>query len=157
MELVFLIFALLLFGTFIWMRWLAHKEKMAMIAQGLQPNDNKKSRRRRRGGCWLLGIGIGLSVLSLALLALFTLFARLEKGDPNAFIKLLAPAAIPALLLLFLGIGLILIHLLSQRNEDAAPAFEGGEDEDPPAPVAIAAPPEPEPGSESEPGLDRAR
>lgn len=116
----FLGFFVLLFGTLALMRWFRHKERLAMIEQGLMPADAVKVRNGKGALAW----GIGITAFGLALLCglLPLSWSRaVGSADPLASI---GPILLPGLVILFMGLALIIIYFVTRP----APADESLEE-----------------------------
>jgi hypothetical protein len=113
------------------MRWFHHRERLAMIERGLVP-PGVSARRVAvgRNGKGLLIGGIGISMLGLALLcaALFLALPVLTGLSSPEGLSSLGLAHLPGLFVLFMGIALIVIYVLTRPSADAA-AYAGTPDE----------------------------
>ncbi len=120
----FVTFFALLFGTLLMMRWFRHKERIAMIRQGLTPAEAVKPRNGKATLAW----GIGISAFGLALLCglspFFLFDARAETGSVTGSIM---PLLLPGLIILCMGIALVTIFFVTRPTapqkpvEDIAP------------------------------------
>lgn len=114
----FLGFFVLLFGTLALTRWFRHKERLAMIEQGLMPADAVKPRNGKATLAW----GIGITAFGLALLCgLLPLGSRPGSARPLASIGLFL---LPGLIVLFMGLALVIIYFVTRP----APADEPPEE-----------------------------
>jgi hypothetical protein len=100
------------FGFIVLLRYLDHRERMAMIARGLAPHP-----RRQRRGIGLLRAGLIISMVGLALtIGLYPLGFML----PPAFTSTpfhVGPWLLPGLIPLGVGSALIISHYLGQDTE----------------------------------------
>ncbi len=120
-AITFLVFIVLLFGFIILMRYMSYRETMALAEKGLihpEPRSNGKSALR-----W----GIAIASLGLALsLGLYPLGWAAGGGIyPLNF----GPWMLVGMIPLFFGLGLVLIHVLSQETKSRP---EGENTENPP-------------------------
>lgn len=123
----FLGFFILLFGTLALMRWFQHKERLAMIEQGMMPADSGTPRNGKTTLAW----GIGITAFGLALLCGLLPFSFLWAQDGNFQGMLL----LPGLIILFMGTALMIIYLVTRpapvvevpAEEIALPRLEIGE------------------------------
>jgi len=114
----FLGFFVLLFGTLALMRWFRHKERLAMIEQGLMPADAVRVRNGKGALAW----GIGITAFGLALTCgLLPLGWRVGSARPLTSI---GPSLLPGLVVLFMGLALIIIYFVTRP----APADESLEE-----------------------------
>jgi len=117
------IFFALLFGTLLLMRWFRHKERMAMIEQGLMPVDAVEAVKPRNGKA-TLAWGIGITALGLAVLCA-TLWLGVARVGSTGSIAPVGPLMLPGLFILFMGIALITIHFATRpAPETETPAEE---------------------------------
>jgi hypothetical protein len=107
----FLGFFVLLFGTLALMRWFRHKERLAMIEQGLMPADAVKPRNNGKG---TLAWGIGIAAFGLALLCGLSPLVFKAASDPYISIASAAPSLLPGLVILFMGLALIIIYFVTR-------------------------------------------
>lgn len=114
----FLGFFVLLFGTLALMRWFRHKERLAMIEQGLMPADAVKIRNGKGTLAW----GIGITAFGLALMCgLLLLGWRVGSARPLTSI---GPILLPGLVVLFMGVALIIIYFATRPATDHEPVEE---------------------------------
>lgn len=117
------------FGTLVLMRWFRHKETLVMIQQGMAPPELTK----KQNGKGMLVWGIGIAFFGLALLGALTMLAFFvglptgEGGGGGVHFAILS--AVPGLVILFLGIALIIIYVVTRPAPDA----ESGEAPDEPS------------------------
>jgi hypothetical protein len=113
-------FFVLLFGTLALMRWFRHKERLAMIEQGLMPPDAA----RPRNGKAMLAWGIGITAFGLAVLCGASPLIWKAASDPYVSITSAIPALLPGLVILFMGVALMIIYFVT-RPEPGEEAVEG--------------------------------
>jgi hypothetical protein len=115
----FLGFFVLLFGTLALMRWFRYKETLAMIERGLVPDDVVKKERNGKGSLiW----GIAIVAFGLALIGSVCLLAAPRAGrDLDDSTLFVAPSMLPGLVVLFMGIALIIIYLVTRPRPAAEP------------------------------------
>jgi hypothetical protein len=135
----FVFFFAMLFGTLLLMRWFRHRERLAMIEQGLTPADAAKPRNGKATLAW----GIGITAFGLALLCGgLLLSAPLRVGSARS-IASIGPVMLPGLFVLFMGIALVIIYFVTRPapdvetlEEERFPPIELVETPDLPAPEA---------------------
>jgi hypothetical protein len=132
------ILTVLLIGTVvIVLRWFRHRERLAMIQQGLIPDAAGASAagvgtRKRRG--LLLG-GLSIAVLGLLLLcaAFFVAFPQVTAFPTPGALSSVGWIPLPGLLVAFMGVGLLILYVWAQptverqANATAAPVVEDAE------------------------------
>ena len=123
-ALIFWLIALaIFFGFIVMLRYLDHRERMALIARGLDPH-----LRRRRKGIGVLRAGLIVSMVGLALtIGLYPLGFML----PPAFTSTpfhVGPWLLPGLIPLGVGSALIISHYLGQ---DVDPPSRDSRDDEP--------------------------
>jgi sugar phosphate permease len=106
-------FFVLLFGTLLLMRWFRHKERLAMIQQGLLPADAARPRNGKGALVW--GIGITAFGLALSLGLLPFSFLRATNGVYRGVFLL------PGLLVLFMGVALLIIYFATRPTPAGEP------------------------------------
>ena len=110
------------FGFIVLLRYLHHRERMAMITSGINPAELTQKRRRSRG---LLRAGLITGMVGLTLtIGLYPLGFLL----PSAFTSTplhLGPWLLPGLIPLGVGAALIVSYYLEQNNSN--PPEEGKE------------------------------
>jgi hypothetical protein len=111
------------FGTIVMLRWFKHREILAMVDKGLLPTPYAQPGRASRGR-GLLGWGVGLAMLGLALMiGLWPLgFARLAGAAGRGQYPLqFGPWMLIGLIPLFIGLALLILYFLARREEASAP------------------------------------
>ena len=116
----FVIFFGLLFGTLLLMRWFRHRERLAMIEQGMMPADAAKPHNGQATLAW----GIGISAFGLALLCGFSPRIFKAISDPYISIASITSAVLPGAIILFMGLALIAIYFVTRSTPDKEPAEE---------------------------------
>jgi hypothetical protein len=127
------------------MRWFRHRERLAMIRQGLIPDEGAPGAGavRRRRGLLLGGAIIALLGLLLLCAAFFVAVPSLTTGITPSGLSSIGLIPLPGLLVAFMGVGLLILYVWAQptverrRRAAAAPAVDG------PAPAVPAAELEP--------------
>jgi hypothetical protein len=106
--------ALVIFlGFIVLLRYIEHKERMALIVRGLDPH----SLRRRRRGIGVLRAGLIITMVGLALtLGLYPLGFMLPAGLTQAPLHF-GPWLLPGLIPLGVGGALIISHYLGQDSQ----------------------------------------
>ena len=105
-----LVFFVLLFGTLALMRWFRHKERLAMIEQGMMPADTAKPHNGKATLAW----GIGITAFGLAVLCgMLPLGWRAGRGFLDS-----GPVLLPGLIVLFMGVALIIIHFATRPTSN---------------------------------------
>jgi sterol desaturase/sphingolipid hydroxylase (fatty acid hydroxylase superfamily) len=126
----FVVFFLLLFGLLALLRWLRHKETMAMIQQGMAPPKIAKPLNGSKRSLLLWGIGIGVFglVLMLAMGGLSVLV--ISSGGVSNVARMMMLLLVPGLTVLFAGVALLILYFVVQPTRearagaDAQPSFE---------------------------------
>ena len=108
---------LIFFGFILAMRWIGHKETMTMIEKGLMrpPKARRNSKAALVWGILLAAIGIALTVGMWPL-------GNLVDPDRAYFLGF-GPWMVIGLLPLFFGLALVLIHVLTYKEEKDEPAI----------------------------------
>ena len=115
---VFLIVSVVaIFGAVVLMRWFKHREILAMVEKGLLPRQGLLPKQytryvrasRGRGGRGLLGWGVALAMLGLALI--------IGLLPVDGFSPLLLFGLIP----LFIGLALLITYFVTRKEEATAP------------------------------------
>lgn len=108
------------FGFILGMRYLKHKETMAMIEKGMVPERGEDGKRTLRWGIGVTAVGLALT------LGLYSLGFMEPGGDfPMRF----GPWMLGGLIPLFIGLGLILIYYLTREETEKSEVRDsGGED-----------------------------
>ena len=102
-------FFVLLFGTLALMRWFRHKERMAMIEQGMMPDEAVKTRNGKSTLAW----GIGITAFGLALLCGLLSLSLSRDGSTRSMASV-GPILLPGLIILFMGLALIIIYFVTR-------------------------------------------
>jgi hypothetical protein len=109
-----------IFGTIVLMRWFKHREIMTLAEKGLLPEQYARymSASRGRSGRGLLGWGIALAMLGLALvIGLWPLGFVVEEPYPLYF----GPWMLTGLIPLFIGLALLITHFLTREEKPPTP------------------------------------
>jgi len=117
----FVTFFALFFGFFALMRWLRHRETMAMIQQGMVPEKTAKPGRVRNGSrrpLLIWGIGIGVFGLVLLLVMGAALVFLLPSGGGSILARSVLLLALPGLTVLFAGVALLILYFVVQPTRD---------------------------------------
>src|SRR5690348_10731676 len=110
------------FGFIVLLRYLHHRERMALITSGINPAELTQKRRRNRG---LLRAGLITGMVGLALtVGLYPLGFLLPSAFTNTPFHL-GPWLLPGLIPLGVGAALIVSYYLEQNNPN--PPEEGKE------------------------------
>jgi hypothetical protein len=126
--------ALLISVVVILMRWFRHRERLAMIRQGLIPDGGalqgglpRGGKARRRRGLLLGGLSIALLGLLLLCAAFFVAAPSLMGAAAPAGLSSLGLVPLPGLLVAFMGVGLLIVYVWAQPTVDrrAAAGAEG--------------------------------
>jgi hypothetical protein len=108
-------FVAVVFGSVVALRWIKHREVMAMVEKGLLPGEQGKyagapTKRTLRG---LMGWGIGVAAVGLALMiGLFPLGFVVDESYPLMF----GPWMVAGLIPLFIGLALLIIYVLTKEE-----------------------------------------
>ena len=118
----FVLFFALLFGTLVLMRWFRYKEQLAMIEQGLIPADAARPRNSKATLAW----GIGVSAFGLVLLGGLAPLGLLLTASRAGSTRAMAfwPVLLPGLVVLFMGLALIIIYVVTRPAPDEKRARE---------------------------------
>ncbi len=101
------------FGFILLLRYINHRERMALIARGLDPN----SLRRRRRGVGVLRAGLIIAMVGLALtIGLYPLGFMFPASITRAPLHF-GPWLLPGLIPLGVGSALVISHYLGQDNQ----------------------------------------
>ena len=125
-------FLVAIFGTIVLVRWFKHREILAMVEKGLLPAQYAQymNASRGRGGRGLLGWGIALVMLGLALMIGLWPIGFTRAGVENPYPLGFGPWMLAGLIPLFIGLALLIIYFLTRKEETSAPemtSVEGGE------------------------------
>lgn len=121
------------------MRWFRHRERLAMIRQGLIPDDvaaRVGATHKRRGLLWG-GLGIALLGLLLLCAALFVALPSLGTLPSPAGLSSIGLLPLPGLLVAFMGVGLLILYVWAQptverrKRAAIAPAADASAADDP--------------------------
>ncbi len=100
-------------GFIVFLRYIEHRERMALIAQGLDPN----ALRRQRRGVGVLRAGLIVAMVGLALtIGLYPLGFMLPSSITQAPLHF-GPWLLPGLIPLGVGAALVISYYLSQDNQ----------------------------------------
>ena len=126
----FTVFAIALlvaiFGTIVLTRWFKHREILAMVEKGLLPEQGLLPKQytryvrasRGRGGRGLLGWGVALAMLGLALMiGLWPIGFAAAESYPLHF----GPWMLVGLIPLFIGLALLITYFVTRKEEAVAP------------------------------------
>ncbi len=115
------VFFALVFGFIIMLRWFRHREVMAQIEQGLLPEDHRRETGNDRTLRKLLGWGLGLAALGLALLiGLYPFGFVVQEPWPLHF----GPWMVVGLVPLFIGLALLITYYASRDKRAPQEAEE---------------------------------
>lgn len=119
-------FFTLVFGFIIILRWFRHREVMEQIQQGWVPGDHGPQAAHDRTLCRLLGWGLGLAALGLALMiGLYPYGFVAAEPWPLHF----GPWMVLGLVPLFIGLALLITYYVSGRNGPPREAEVGLEEQ----------------------------
>jgi len=108
---------LVFFGFILGMRYLKHKETIAMIEKGMLPERGGDGKRTLRWGIGVTAVGLALT------LGLYSVGFMEPGGDfPLRF----GPWMLAGLVPLFIGLALILIYYLTREEVEKSEAGGGG-------------------------------
>lgn len=112
-------FFALIFGTIVLLRWFKHREILALAEKGLLPEQYAQyiSASHGRGGRGLLGWGIALAMLGLALMIGLWPIGFVERTFPLGF----GPWMLFGLIPLFIGLALLITYFMTREKESHAP------------------------------------
>jgi hypothetical protein len=116
-------FLVAIFGTIVVVRWFKHREILAMVEKGLLPAQYAQymNASRGRGGRGLLGWGIALVALGLALMIGLWPLGFTRAGVENPYPLRFGPWMLAGLLPLFIGLALLITYFLIRKEEPPAP------------------------------------
>jgi hypothetical protein len=107
------VFFTLVFGFVIIWRWFGHRERMAQIQQGFVPSDQGPEMGNGRDSRKLLGRGLGLVALGLALLiGLYPFGFVVAEPWPLRF----GPWMVIGLIPFFIGLALLITYYVSRQK-----------------------------------------
>lgn len=115
--LTFILFFFLLSITLIAMRWFRHRETMAMINKGAMPPSVVRELTKKRNGKAFLSWGIIVVALGLSMVCFVVPFAFLSVSQVSSSedsVLSLGLLALPSLLALFVGVGLIIVYYVTR-------------------------------------------
>ena len=123
-------FLVAIFGTIVLVRWFKHREILAMVEKGLLPAQYAQymSASRGRGGQGLLGWGIALVMLGLALMIGLWPIGFMRAGVENPYPLGFGPWMLAGLIPLFIGLALLIIYFLTRKEETLAPEMTSVEE-----------------------------
>jgi hypothetical protein len=123
-------FLVAIFGTIVLVRWFKHREILAMVEKGLLPAQYAQymSASRGRGGRGLLGWGIALVMLGLALMIGLWPIGFMRAGVENPYPLGFGPWMLAGLIPLFIGLALLIIYFLTRKEETLAPEMTSVEE-----------------------------
>jgi hypothetical protein len=119
-----------IFGTIVLVRWFKHREILAMVEKGLLPAQYAQymNASRGRGGRGLLGWGIALVMLGLALMIGLWPIGFTRAGVENPYPLGFGPWMLAGLIPLFIGLALLIIYFLTRKEETSAPEMTSVEE-----------------------------
>ena len=123
-------FLVAIFGTIVLVRWFKHREILAMVEKGLLPAQYAQymSASRGGGGRGLLGWGIALVMLGLALMIGLWPIGFTRAGVENPYPLGFGPWMLVGLIPLFIGLALLIIYFLTRKEETPAPEMTSVEE-----------------------------
>jgi hypothetical protein len=123
-------FLVAIFGTIVLVRWFKHREILAMVEKGLLPAQYAQymNASRGRGGRGLLGWGIALVMLGLALMIGLWPIGFTRAGAENPYPLGFGPWMLAGLIPLFIGLALLIIYFLTRKEETLAPEMTSVEE-----------------------------
>jgi hypothetical protein len=123
-------FLVAIFGTIVLVRWFKHREILAMVEKGLLPAQYAQymNASRGRGGRGLLGWGIALVMLGLALMIGLWPIGFTRAGVENPYPLGFGPWMLTGLIPLFIGLALLIIYFLTRKEETLAPEMTSVEE-----------------------------
>jgi len=113
------------------MRWFRHRERLAMIRQGLVPDDGapRLGASRKRRGLLLGGLSIALLGLLLLCAAFFVAVPSANTLSLPGGLSSIGLIPLPGLVVAFMGVGLLILYVWAQptveRRKRAAAAPAG--------------------------------
>jgi hypothetical protein len=123
-------FLVAIFGTIVLVRWFKHREILAMVEKGLLPAQYAQymNASRGRGGRGLLGWGIALVMLGLALMIGLWPIGFTRAGAENPYPLNFGPWMLGGLIPLFIGLALLITYFLTRKEETLAPEMTSVEE-----------------------------
>jgi hypothetical protein len=123
-------FLVAIFGTIVLVRWFKHREILAMVEKGLLPAQYAQYMNvsRGRGGRGLLGWGIALVMLGLALMIGLWPIGFTRAAAENPYPLGFGPWMLVGLIPLFIGLALLIIYFLTRKEETLAPEMTSVEE-----------------------------
>jgi hypothetical protein len=114
------------------LRWFRHRERLAMIRQGLIPDDAGApvgSRTRKRRGLLFGGLSIAALGLLLLCAAFWVAVPAVTAATPWTGLSSVGLVPLPGLLVAFMGVGLLILYVWAQptveRRARAAAGVQG--------------------------------
>jgi hypothetical protein len=112
------------FGFIVLLRYIEHRERMALIARGIDPN----TLRRQRRGVGVLRAGLIIAMVGLALtIGLYPLGFMLPSAITETPLHL-GPWLLPGLIPLGIGGALVIGYYLDQGNQPPRPHDSEGDE-----------------------------
>ena len=123
----FVAFFAMVFGTFALLRWFRHKEIVTLAEKGLLPEQYARYVSASRNGRGLLGWGITLAMLGLALIIGLWPIGIVEREYILGF----GPWMLFGLIPLFIGLALLIFYFVTRKekaSEEEQPPEEASGD-----------------------------
>ena len=100
----------------IMIRWFRHRERLAMIREGLVPDDGapRLGASRKRRGLLLGGLSIALLGLLLLCAAFFVAVPSVNTPSLTGGLSSIGLIPLPGLLVAFMGVGLLILYVWAQ-------------------------------------------
>jgi phosphoglycerol transferase MdoB-like AlkP superfamily enzyme len=98
---------LIIFGFLAFLRYMSYKETLALAEKGLTKSEPKPGKGLLRWGIVLTSLGLALSI-GLYLIGF---------NSPNDYPLHLGPWMLGGFVPLFLGLGLVLLHFLTEKEQ----------------------------------------
>jgi protein-S-isoprenylcysteine O-methyltransferase Ste14 len=115
---------LTIFGTVVALRWFKHREIMAMVEKGISPEQYTRAPRRRNGWA-LMGWGVALAMVGLALMAGLWPLGFVRGGGESPYPLNFGPWMLIGLIPLFVGLALLIIYVVMRKVPQAQGVEEG--------------------------------